>query len=60
MPKGVVKPGQEALWEKAKDLAAAQGHAGNWAYVNGIFQDLKKGARRSRRSKRRRRRRQNG
>ena len=41
MPAGVVKPGQEHLWNKAKSVAAKQGRAKDWAYINGIFQKMK-------------------
>lgn len=43
MPAGVVKPGEESKWAKAKSLAAQQGHAKDWAYINGIFQKMKGG-----------------
>lgn len=43
MPVGVVKRGQEHLWSKAKTLAAQQGRAKDWAYINGIFQKMKGG-----------------
>lgn len=41
MPKGVVKPGEEGLWNKAKAVAAKEGHKEDWAYINGIFQRMK-------------------
>lgn len=44
MPAGVVKQGEESMWAKAKSLAAKQGHAKDWAYINGIFQKMKGGS----------------
>jgi hypothetical protein len=43
MPVGVVKHGEESKWSKAKKLAAQQGHAKDWPYINGIFQKMKGG-----------------
>jgi len=43
MPLGVVKQGEESKWAKAKSLAAQQGHAKDWPYINGIFQKMKGG-----------------
>jgi hypothetical protein len=40
MPANVVKPGQEKYWERAKEQAAKQGRAEDWAYVMGIFQKM--------------------
>ena len=40
MPVGVVRAGEEAKWEKAKKLAADQGRAKDWPYINGIFQRM--------------------
>jgi hypothetical protein len=41
-PASVVRtPRDERLWRKAKESAARQGRAGDWAYVMGIFQHMK-------------------
>ena len=32
----------EKKWSRAKRQAAKQGHKDNWAYVNKIFQEMKK------------------
>jgi len=36
-PSSLVTPGTEHLWERAKQRAEEQGHAGNWAYVTSIY-----------------------
>ncbi|MCL8207211.1 MAG: hypothetical protein K6V97_03935 [Actinomycetia bacterium] len=42
MPASVVRtPREERLWEQAKQRAARQGHAGDWAYVMGVFERLR-------------------
>lgn len=42
MPSNLVKtPKDERLWDKAKDLAADQGHKNDYAYITGIFQRMK-------------------
>jgi hypothetical protein len=33
----------EKLWNEAKKAAAKEGHGGDWAYVQGIFQRMVKG-----------------
>ena len=33
----------EKLWKEAKSAAAKEGHHGDWAYVQGIFQKMLKG-----------------
>lgn len=46
MPAGVVKHGEEHLWERAKRLARKQVKEGSksfWKLTNYIFQRLKKG-----------------
>ena len=41
MPANVVKTAKEEVaWEKAKVLAAKEGHAENWAYIMGIYKKL--------------------
>ena len=40
MPTNLVKPGQEADWDRAKKLAEEQGKKENWPYINSIFQSL--------------------
>jgi len=42
MPSNIVKPGQEAAWERAKKKAADQGHAKDWPYVVAIFKKMRK------------------
>lgn len=41
MPDNVGGPGEEDIWNKAKQRAKEQGHAEEWDYVNGIFQKMK-------------------
>jgi hypothetical protein len=42
MPSNLVKTHRdEELWSKAKARAAEQGHKGDWAYINGIYQRMK-------------------
>lgn len=42
MPTNAVKtPRDEHLWSRAKEQAAKQGRAGDWAYVMGIYQRMK-------------------
>jgi len=42
MPTNVVKTSHdETLWNEAKVQASHEGHAGNYAYVMGIFQRMK-------------------
>ena len=42
MPANVVKTERdEAKWEKAKKLAADEGHSKDWEYVMSIYQNLK-------------------
>jgi len=45
MPGGVVKPGEEKMWERAKRIAAKElgVHDGDrfWGLVNHIFQNMK-------------------
>jgi len=36
LPKGV----DEEKWKKAKTIAAKEGHAGNYAYIMGIYKKL--------------------
>ena len=44
MPPGIVKTDRdEELWEKAKAMAAEQGHAEDWPYIVGIFKQMKGG-----------------
>lgn len=44
MPASMVKTKRdEKLWTQAKDRAAAEGHEGDWPYVVGIFQRMKRG-----------------
>jgi len=44
MPTNLVKTKRdEGLWSKAKAQAAKQGHAEDWAYVNGIYQRMQGG-----------------
>jgi len=44
MPASMVKTNRdEKLWTQAKDRAAAEGHEGDWPYVVGIFQRMKRG-----------------
>jgi hypothetical protein len=41
MPANVVRtPAEEKKWDKAKELAADQGHEGDWPYVTGIFKKM--------------------
>ena len=41
MPANVVKTAKdEVAWEKAKVLAAKEGHAENWAYIMGIYKKI--------------------
>jgi hypothetical protein len=41
MPAGVVRtPDEERLWDKAKRRAAAQGRAGDYVYIMGIFKRM--------------------
>jgi hypothetical protein len=41
MPANVVRtPAEEKDWEKAKELAADQGHAEDYAYIMGIFKKM--------------------
>jgi len=40
MPANLVKPGLEKYWERAKKRAEEEGHAGDWAYVVGIFKRM--------------------
>jgi len=56
MPANLVKTERdERLWEKAKRLAARQGHAGDWAYIVGIFKRMR-GHRTKKRKRNKRRR----
>lgn len=42
MPANVVKTAEdEKLWNKAKQVAAEQGHEEEWDYIMGIFQKMK-------------------
>lgn len=42
MPAGVVKSSRdERLWNEAKQQAAKQGRAGDYAYIMGIFERMK-------------------
>ena len=41
MPANAVKPGEEAIWERAKKQAAKQGQGKNYAYIMDIFQKMK-------------------
>jgi hypothetical protein len=42
MPAAAVKTGRdERLWDKAKKLAAKQGRGKDWAYIMGIYQQMK-------------------
>lgn len=42
MPANVVKTEEdEKKWEKAKELAAEQGHAEEWDYIMGIYKKMK-------------------
>lgn len=42
MPVNQVKtPEEEKLWNKAKAIAAKEGHKEDWAYINGIYQNMK-------------------
>jgi hypothetical protein len=43
MPANIVKPGEEAAWERAKKKAAEQGHEKDWPYIVAIFQKMKGG-----------------
>lgn len=40
MPSNLVKPGQEADWDRAKAQAEKAGHKEDWPYVNAIFQKM--------------------
>jgi hypothetical protein len=40
MPPSLVTPGLEKYWTKAKELAAEQGRAEDWAYIVGIFKRM--------------------
>ena len=40
MPASAVKPGQEKYWERAKKRAEEEGHAGDYAYIMGIFKRM--------------------
>ena len=40
MPANIVKPGQEAAWEKAKERAKEQGKEEVWPYVAAIFKNM--------------------
>lgn len=41
MPTSLVKtPRDERLWQKAKDIADEAGHAGNYAYVMGVYKKM--------------------
>ena len=42
MPNNLIKTKRdEHLWEKAKGIAAKEGHKDDWAYINGIYQNMK-------------------
>jgi hypothetical protein len=42
MPAGLVKGKRdEEHWDEAKKAAAKEGHAGDWAYVTGIFKRMR-------------------
>lgn len=42
MPANLVKtPKEDRLWAKARERAAKAGHAGNWKYINSIYQTMK-------------------
>lgn len=44
MPHGAVKTKRdEHLWDTAKKAAASQGRAGDYAYIMGIYQRMKRG-----------------
>jgi hypothetical protein len=43
MPAFVKTKEDERLWDKAKGLAAEQGHKEDWAYVTGIYKQMKGG-----------------
>lgn len=38
---GVEAPADEAKWDRAKKLAADEGHTDDWAYIQSIYQNLK-------------------
>ena len=40
MPVNIVKPGQEAQWDRAKQLAQTRGHSEDWPYITAIFKKL--------------------
>lgn len=40
MPANIVKPGQEAEWERAKKQAAKEGHGDDYAYITAIFKKM--------------------
>jgi len=42
VPSNIVKPGQEAAWERAKKKAAEQGHEKDWPYIVAIFKKMRK------------------
>lgn len=43
MPVGAVKTRRdERLWEEAKRIAAEEGKGGNYAYIMGIYERMKK------------------
>lgn len=42
MPTNLVKTAKdEELWNRAKAIAAKEGQAGNYAYINSIYQNMK-------------------